>query len=79
MAPHPLQDYHSCMERDHGHPDHSELSETERRVRALETVLTEKGSPGRHNVVVCTLPSCYPWPVLGLPPRSVPGTDCPST
>lgn len=24
--------------------------------------------PGIHNVVVCTLCSCYPWPVLGLPP-----------
>lgn len=24
--------------------------------------------PGQHNVVVCTLCSCYPWPVLGLPP-----------
>ncbi len=23
----------------------------------------------RHNVVVCTLCSCYPWPVLGLPPE----------
>jgi nitrile hydratase subunit alpha len=22
-----------------------------------------------HNVVVCTLCSCYPWPLLGLPPR----------
>ena len=22
----------------------------------------------RHNIVVCTLCSCYPWPVLGLPP-----------
>jgi nitrile hydratase len=22
-----------------------------------------------HHVVVCTLCSCYPWPVLGLPPR----------
>ncbi len=22
----------------------------------------------RHNLVVCTLCSCYPWPVLGLPP-----------
>jgi nitrile hydratase len=122
------------MEHDHGHADHNELSEIERRVRALETVLTEKGyidpaaldllidtyqtkigprngarvvarawtdsayrdrlqrdatsaiaelgysgrqgehliavenAPGRHNVVVCTLCSCYPWPVLGLPP-----------
>ncbi len=25
--------------------------------------------PGVHNVVVCTLCSCYPWPVLGLPPN----------
>ncbi len=118
----------------HDHHDHSELSETELRVRALETVLTEKGYvdpaaldilietyetkvgprngarvvarawadpafkarlmddathaiaelgfTGRqgehivaventaqlHNMVVCTLCSCYPWPVLGLPP-----------
>jgi nitrile hydratase len=124
-------------EHDHGHGDddgHSELSETQLRVRALETILTEKGyvdpaaldilietyekkigprngarvvakawadpeyrawllqdataaiaslgyagrqgehmmvvenTPGRHNMVVCTLCSCYPWPVLGLPP-----------
>lgn len=25
-------------------------------------------APGVHNLVVCTLCSCYPWPVLGLPP-----------
>jgi nitrile hydratase len=25
-------------------------------------------TPERHNLVVCTLCSCYPWPVLGLPP-----------
>ena len=30
-------------------------------------VAVENG-PGVHNVVVCTLCSCYPWPVLGLPP-----------
>ncbi|MEO8081562.1 MAG: nitrile hydratase subunit alpha [Caldimonas sp.] len=120
-------------DRDHGH-DHSELGEMELRVRALESVLTEKGyidpaaldrlidtyqtrigprngarvvarawvapkfrawllrdataaiaslgyagrqgehmlavanTPTRHNLVVCTLCSCYPWPVLGLPP-----------
>jgi nitrile hydratase len=24
--------------------------------------------PDVHNVIVCTLCSCYPWPVLGLPP-----------
>jgi nitrile hydratase len=118
---------------EHGH-DHSELSPMELRVRALETVLTQKGyidpaaldvlidtyqtrigprngarvvarawtdatyrewlqrdataaiaslgysgrqgehmvvvenTPARHNLVVCTLCSCYPWPVLGLPP-----------
>ena len=122
------------MTQDHDSPDHSELSDVEARVRALETVLTQKGyvdpaaldvlidtyqtkivprngarvvarawvdsdyrgrllrdatgaiaelgytgrqgeqmiavqnTPGQHNVVVCTLCSCYPWPVLGLPP-----------
>lgn len=25
-------------------------------------------TPEQHNMVVCTLCSCYPWPVLGLPP-----------
>ena len=122
-------------DHDHHHDhDHSELSETQLRVRALETVLTEKGyvdpaaldaidrdlrdqdrpaqrrarrrqgldrsglsraaaegrdpaiaelgyagrqgehivalenTPKLHNMVVCTLCSCYPWPVLGLPP-----------
>src|SRR5258706_5421796 len=119
---------------DHDHEDHSELGEMDLRVRALETVLAEKGyiepaaldalidtyqtrigprngarvvakawvdaayrewllrdataaiaslgyggrqgehmrvvenTPERHNLVVCTLCSCYPWPVLGLPP-----------
>jgi nitrile hydratase len=119
------------MAHDH---DHSHLSETELRVRALETVLLEKGyidpaaidfmiqkyeqkigprngakvvakawvdhdfkqmlldepaqtfaslgyagmqgehttvlenTPTLHNMVVCTLCSCYPWPLLGLPP-----------
>jgi nitrile hydratase subunit alpha len=121
------------MSHDHDH-DHSELSDIELRVRALETLLTEKGYidppaldelietyetkigpkngakvvakawtntdfharlmsdatsaiaelgfTGRqgehmvaventsdvHNMVVCTLCSCYPWTVLGLPP-----------
>jgi nitrile hydratase len=27
-----------------------------------------ENTPRTHNVVVCTLCSCYPWPVLGLPP-----------
>ena len=119
---------------DQHHDDHSELGEMDLRVRALETVLTQKGyidpaaldvlidtyqtkigprngarvvarawadpaylawlqhdataaiaslgytgrqgehmvavvnTPQQHNMVVCTLCSCYPWPVLGLPP-----------
>ena len=123
------------MAHDHDHDhEHSELSPAQLRVRALETILTEKGyvdpaaldilietyekkvgprngarvvakawsdpdyrnwllkdanpavasvgyagrqgehlvvlenTPARHNMVVCTLCSCYPWPVLGLPP-----------
>lgn len=27
-----------------------------------------ENTPGTHNMVVCTLCSCYPWTVLGLPP-----------
>ena len=27
-----------------------------------------ENTPAVHNLVVCTLCSCYPWPVLGLPP-----------
>ena len=128
--------YHLFMSADeHDHDDHShgsELSEMQLRVRALETILTQKGyvdpaaldviveayetkigphigarvvakawndlafkqalleeatkavgslghqvgdhlvvvenTPQRHNVVVCTLCSCYPWDMLGLPP-----------
>lgn len=121
----------------HDHPhdhEHSELGEMDLRVRALETVLSQKGyidpaaldvlidtyqtkigprngarvvakawsdpsfadwlerdataaiaslgysgrqgehmvalfdTPDEHHMVVCTLCSCYPWPVLGLPP-----------
>jgi nitrile hydratase len=32
-------------------------------------MIVVENEPGVHNVVVCTLCSCYPWPVLGLPPR----------
>jgi nitrile hydratase len=118
----------------HAHPDGSELTEQQARVRALETVLTEKGyidpaaldriveafetkigphigarivakawvdptfkkrlledataainadgtlgrvsdhliavenAPHQRHMIVCTLCSCYPWEVLGLPP-----------
>ncbi len=35
--------------------------------QGAEMVILEN-TPTVHNVVVCTLCSCYPWPVLGLPP-----------
>jgi nitrile hydratase subunit alpha len=33
-----------------------------------EHIVAVENTAGIHNVVVCTLCSCYPWPVLGLPP-----------
>ncbi|NIP16459.1 MAG: nitrile hydratase subunit alpha [Pseudomonadales bacterium] len=33
-----------------------------------EHMVVVENTPEVHNVVVCTLCSCYPWPVLGLPP-----------
>jgi nitrile hydratase len=33
-----------------------------------EHMVAVENGPRVHNVVVCTLCSCYPWPVLGLPP-----------
>src|SRR5271166_2786100 len=33
-----------------------------------EHTLAVENTPNVHNLVVCTLCSCYPWPVLGLPP-----------
>jgi nitrile hydratase subunit alpha len=33
-----------------------------------EQMLVVENTPKVHNLVVCTLCSCYPWPVLGLPP-----------
>jgi nitrile hydratase subunit alpha len=127
-----MSDHDHDHHHDHNHG--SELSEMQLRVRALETILTEKGyvdpaaldriveayetrigphngarvvarawtdsefrqrlladatqavaelgligrvgdhlvavenTPKRHNMIVCTLCSCYPWEVLGLPP-----------
>ena len=34
----------------------------------IEHVEVKVNEPGIHNVVVCTLCSCYPWALLGLPP-----------
>ena len=36
--------------------------------RQGEHMIAVENTPGAHNLVVCTLCSCYPWPVLGLPP-----------
>ena len=33
-----------------------------------EHMVVVENTPTVHNLVVCTLCSCYPWPVLGLPP-----------
>ena len=36
--------------------------------RGGEHIVAAFNTPEEHNLVVCTLCSCYPWPVLGLPP-----------
>jgi nitrile hydratase len=36
--------------------------------RQGEHMVAVENTPEIHNLVVCTLCSCYPWPVLGLPP-----------
>ena len=43
----------------------AELGYTGRQGEHMTALFNE---PGVHNMVVCTLCSCYPWPVLGLPP-----------
>jgi nitrile hydratase len=34
-----------------------------------DNMVVVENTPAVHNAVVCTLCSCYPWPVLGLPPN----------
>jgi nitrile hydratase len=34
-----------------------------------EDMVVLENTPAVHNVVVCTLCSCYPWPTMGLPPN----------
>jgi nitrile hydratase len=36
--------------------------------RQGDTMVAVENTPSEHHMVVCTLCSCYPWPVLGLPP-----------
>src|SRR3954453_22136662 len=38
--------------------------------RQGEHIVALENTPAVHNLGVCTLCSCYPWPVLGLPPVS---------
>ena len=134
MTGHEHDHHHGTQDHGHDHEHGSELTETQARVRALETILTEKGyvdpaaldaiveayetrigphngakvvakawanpdfklrlladataavgslgfvsrvgdhlvavenTVQEHNIIVCTLCSCYPWEVLGLPP-----------
>jgi nitrile hydratase len=36
--------------------------------RGGEHIVVVENTPSLHNLIVCTLCSCYPWPLLGLPP-----------
>ena len=36
--------------------------------RQGENMVVVENTPETHNIIVCTLCSCYPWPVLGIPP-----------
>jgi nitrile hydratase len=44
------------------------IAELGYRGRQGEDIVVLENTRDVHNVVVCTLCSCYPWPVLGLPP-----------
>ena len=57
-------DYHARLLAD-GTAAIAELSFSGRQGEHIKVI---ENVDGLHNVVVCTLCSCYPWPVLGLPP-----------
>ena len=44
------------------------LAEMELAGRQGEHVVVVENTEQTHNIVVCTLCSCYPWPLLGIPP-----------
>src|ERR687888_482807 len=46
----------------------SAIAELGYRGRGGEEITALENTPKVHNLIVCTLCSCYPWPVLGLPP-----------
>jgi nitrile hydratase len=43
--------------------------------RQGEHMVAVENTPEEHHLVVCTLCSCYPWPVLGLPPNWYKGPE----
>ena len=45
------------------------LTEEQVQGAEIEHIEVKANEPGVHNVVVCTLCSCYPWALLGLPPN----------
>ena len=45
------------------------LADMDIRGAEIEHIEVKANEPGVHNVVVCTLCSCYPWALLGLPPN----------
>ena len=45
------------------------VAELDVRGAEIEHIEVKANEPGVHNVVVCTLCSCYPWALLGLPPN----------
>jgi len=48
-------------------PDHA-IAELGYGGQQGEHMVVVENTPRVHNMIVCTLCSCYPWPVLGLPP-----------
>ena len=48
-------------------PDHA-IAELGYGGQQGEHMVVVENTPNVHNMIVCTLCSCYPWPVLGLPP-----------
>jgi nitrile hydratase len=57
-------DYRAYLERDAT----AAVAELGYSGRQGEHMVALFNTPAVHNMVVCTLCSCYPWPVLGLPP-----------
>jgi nitrile hydratase subunit alpha len=45
------------------------VQELDIRGAELNTLVAVENTETVHNLIVCTLCSCYPWPLLGLPPQ----------